>query len=90
MLKITSLAIFTTIILSGCCTVKPPAPHPVLTFPKPSSLPSFTREMIDCSSDHPENLPLCRKIKEREAVLKDDIETRDALLEIHNEELKDQ
>jgi hypothetical protein len=85
------LAVFTmTIVISGCCNVPTPAPHPALTFPALSKLPKLTREMLDCGVHSPETLPLCRKIKEREAVLVDDLETRAAILEAHNEALKDE
>ena len=82
------IIISTIFIISGCCTVPEPLGHPALSFPAVSKLPNFTRKMLDCGSHNPETLPLCRKIKEREAVLLDDIETRDALLEAHNEALR--
>lgn len=78
----------TTMIFSGCCTVPKPMGHPDLTFPVVSKLPTFTREMLDCRKDNPETLPLCKILKEREVILRDDIDTRDALLEAHNEALK--
>lgn len=91
MRKKTILAIFTSLtilILSGCASVPPPLPHPDLMLPKTPPLPKFTREMLDCRRDNLETLPLCIRIKEREAVLQDHIETQDILVNEHNEALK--
>lgn len=85
MRKMTNLAIFiATTIISGCYNIPTLPPHPGLTLPGVPPLPKFTRGMLDCK----EQLTLCRKIKEREAVLTDHIETQSELVKTHNEALE--
>lgn len=83
-LLITSLTIF---IISGCCSTPSIPAHPALNLPVTPALPKFTREMLDCGSHNPDTLPLCRKIKEREVVLHDHIETIETIVDTHNNEL---
>lgn len=78
--------ILTIFIVSGCCS-KPITAHPDLLIPSTPQVPKFTREMLDCGNHNPSLLPLCLRIKEREVILRDHIETLEILVKEHNNAL---
>lgn len=86
-----SLTIFiSSLLLFGCTQRIPPKEcyHPNLRVIDIPELPRFTRAMIDCGNDSLV-LDLCLKIKEREIILHDHIETMEIMIEMHNNSLGD-
>jgi len=94
MRKLISLAIITTIIISGCCSVAPNS-YPELNYPERPDLPKHPRSaktVLDCT-DYPNlsqgQIDFCEKMAEREAHLIFHIKTLEKLIDAHNEVLSD-
>jgi hypothetical protein len=91
MLKNITLTIFTISLLSCAQAEIKAVRHPELITPITPSLPKFTRDMINCGYDRGTGelrdasvFDLCLRIKEREAVLDDHIDTLERLIDLHN------
>ena len=59
-------------------------PHPKLYVPAQPTLPNFQRSELDCS----QHKPVCKRIVEREALLKEHIKTLEILIQLHNSSLE--
>lgn len=77
------LTIFSVLILSGCTTVS--APHVPIEPTEPPVLPYYDRETLDCKKQR----ELCRRIREREELLKYDAETLRKLIDLHNKQYEE-
>jgi hypothetical protein len=84
---IMSLLISMGIMISGCQSQPVLPAHPALDIPHEPDLPHFTREMVDCGNA--KNLELCKRIKLRELVLQDYIDTLVILIIEHNKLLRE-